>query len=78
MGAVSKITAKGQTTLPAEIRAALGVTPGDRLRYRTLSDGSVVIEKAPDLSDLRGILKTKLKISSAKLDRMIGERRGRG
>ena len=27
------ITAKGQTTVPREVRNALGLAPGDRVRY---------------------------------------------
>ena len=31
MLAVAKITAKGQTTIPQEVRAALKVAPGDQI-----------------------------------------------
>ncbi|MCO5080519.1 MAG: type II toxin-antitoxin system PrlF family antitoxin [Rhizobiaceae bacterium] len=33
MIATSKITAKGQTTVPIEVREYLKLKPGDRLRY---------------------------------------------
>lgn len=35
----SAITSKGQTTLPKPVREALGVSPGDRVRYVILDDG---------------------------------------
>lgn len=35
----SAITSKGQTTLPKPVRQALGVSPGDRVRYVILDDG---------------------------------------
>lgn len=37
---VGKVTAKGQTTIPREVRAALRVEPGDLLLWE--SDGRVV------------------------------------
>ena len=36
----STITTKGQTTLPRTVRTALGLAPGDRVRYVIL-DGEV-------------------------------------
>lgn len=38
----SKITAKGQTTLPKAVREALSVQPGDRVRY-VIREGEVLI-----------------------------------
>ena len=29
----SRITSKGRTTIPKSVREALGVKPGDRIRY---------------------------------------------
>ena len=42
--AVSTITSKNQTTLPAEIREVLGVKSGDKLDY-TVVDGIVIVRK---------------------------------
>ena len=36
----SKITTKGQTTLPRDVRMALGLLSGDKVRYVVL-DGEV-------------------------------------
>jgi AbrB family looped-hinge helix DNA binding protein len=41
----SKITAKAQTTVPKEVREALGVKPGDMLVYR-ISKGRVTLARA--------------------------------
>ena len=41
MTAVAKITSKGQTTIPADIRAALQVGPGDKLAWEVLEAGVV-------------------------------------
>jgi antitoxin PrlF len=43
----SKLSVKSQTVLPREVRDALRVGPGDRLRY-VLDDTGVRIEKAPE------------------------------
>lgn len=34
----STVTIKGQTTLPKAVRAALGLNPGDRVRYVILGE----------------------------------------
>jgi antitoxin PrlF len=51
------LTAKGQTTIPKEIRDRLGLEPGDKLTFTTLSDGTVVMRaKTRRLLDLAGSL----------------------
>ena len=40
-----KITSKAQTTLPKEVREALGVKPGDMLVYR-IAKGKVTLARA--------------------------------
>lgn len=51
----SRITAKGQTTLPRQVRAALDVQPGDHVRYVVL-DGEVRLLKARPVAALKGLL----------------------
>ena len=51
----STVTTKGQTTLPSNVRAALGLTGGDRVRYVIL-DGQVRILKVHSVGELKGIL----------------------
>jgi len=51
----STVTVKGQTTLPRDVRAALGLASGDRVRYVIL-DGEVRIVKARSVKELRGML----------------------
>jgi antitoxin PrlF len=53
--AASTITAKGQTTVPKEVRDALGLKPGELLIY-DLRDGKVTIRKSLHVSELAGIL----------------------
>ena len=42
----SRVSVKSQTVIPREVRAALGVKPGDTVRYRLTDDG-VLVDKAP-------------------------------
>ena len=51
----SGITSKGQTTLPKAVREALGVEPGDRVRY-AIFDGKVMMMPAKPVSRLFGVL----------------------
>ena len=51
----SGITAKGQTTLPKAVREALGVGPGDRVRYFVV-DGEVRIRAVRPIQRLFGVL----------------------
>ncbi|WP_075216337.1 AbrB/MazE/SpoVT family DNA-binding domain-containing protein [Mongoliimonas terrestris] len=39
----SKVTAKGQFTLPAEVRSALGIRPGDTIEFFVHRSGEVFI-----------------------------------
>lgn len=76
MAMTAKITSKGQTTLPAEARAILGVKPGDRVRYVRQDDGSLRIEKVDDsLESLRRIVRVGRRVSSQELETWIDEAR---
>lgn len=45
---MSKISSKGQTTIPQEVRESLQARPGDLLQY-TIENGKVIIRKfTPD------------------------------
>ncbi|EHQ53695.1 AbrB family transcriptional regulator [Ectothiorhodospira sp. PHS-1] len=57
MTVIAKITAKGQTTIPADIRAALQVGPGDLLAWEIHGDGSASVRRVQplDLEYLRAV-----------------------
>jgi len=38
----STITAKGQTTVPLQVRESIGATPGTRLVWHVMPDGSLI------------------------------------
>ena len=53
----STVTVKGQTTLPKDVRAALGLMPGDKVRYLVLDSGEVRIVRSKPIAKLAGLLK---------------------
>ena len=54
----STVTAKGQTTVPSEIREKVGAAPGTRLVWHLMPDGSIVVRaKTRSILDLAGTLK---------------------
>ena len=53
----STITLKGQTTLPKDVRQALDLHPGDRVRYLILDGGEVRIARARPVTGLAGGLR---------------------
>ena len=57
MTAQSTITAKGQTTVPKEIRDRLKLKPGDRIEYVVTDDGQVMLKaRNKRMADFAGIL----------------------
>lgn len=68
MSAIGKITAKGQTTVPREVRASLGAGPGDWLTWEVNRDGSATVRRIQpaDVEYLRAIEATLSEWSSAK------------
>ncbi len=50
----SKVTAKGQTTIPKEIRDILGLHPGDRVLFLRKGPDVVVQPLVSTLHELRG------------------------
>ncbi|MCS6995831.1 MAG: type II toxin-antitoxin system PrlF family antitoxin [Casimicrobiaceae bacterium] len=60
MRSAAKVTVKGQTTIPAEIRAALGVKPGDFVAWELASDGTARVRKVEpiDFEFLRALEST--------------------
>jgi antitoxin PrlF len=74
---ICTITSKNQMTVPADLRAGLGLRPGDKVKISLLPDGTYRIEKAVGLEALRGLVTATTGVSAAEMDRMIAERRGR-
>lgn len=67
MSAIAKITAKGQTTIPREVRAALHVAPGDLIAWEVGPDGTATVRRVQpmDIEYLRAVEGTLSEWSSA-------------
>jgi AbrB family looped-hinge helix DNA binding protein len=56
--AESTLTAKGQTTVPADIRARVQAKPGTRLVWSVMPDGTIIVRaKTKSILDMAGMLK---------------------
>ena len=62
--AESTITAKGQTTVPAEIRALVDAGPGTRLVWSATPDGTIIVRaKSRSIFDMAGMHATRRQLS---------------
>jgi bifunctional DNA-binding transcriptional regulator/antitoxin component of YhaV-PrlF toxin-antitoxin module len=60
----STLTGKGQTTVPLEIRQALGIAPRQRLVWELRRDGSAVVRAIPSVMELAGCMKSEIPFTS--------------
>ena len=59
----STITAKGQTTVPADIRALVHAKPGTRLVWSVMPDGTIIVRaKTKSILDMAGMLIVQLEV----------------
>lgn len=70
------LTSKGQVTIPADIRKAMGLEAGERVVFTQLDDGTTVMRaKTRSLPELKGLLKTAARKRKVPVDEMrIGRR----
>lgn len=72
MTADATLTAKGQTTIPKEIRDGLGLQPGDRMTFTLMPDKTVILRvKSGRVLKLAGLLhrKGRKPVATARLSR---------
>lgn len=78
MSSSAKVTAKGQITIPAEVRLALGVKEGDRLVFEQTAGQEFRVRPAEKRTKLKGILKPYLRegqvVSLEEMDEAIASR----
>jgi len=54
------MTSKGQITIPADIRKALGLTAGEKVVFTRLEDGTMLMRaKTRSILELKGMLKSR-------------------
>jgi AbrB family looped-hinge helix DNA binding protein len=67
----SALTVKGQATIPKAIREHLRIKPGDRVKFFIHPDGSVVLLPKLPSSSLKGIVKTRRRVTLERMNRAI-------
>ena len=75
MGYESKLTSKGQTTIPIEIREVLKLKPGDKIQYVVIDDRVEIIPRNRSVMEIAGILydPNRKPVSIEEMDEAIGE-----
>lgn len=75
MGIEAKITSKGQTTIPVEIRERLGLRTGDRVAFVETEEGFLMIPRNRPAESLFGSLAEYAKPGTTVEDysRAVGE-----
>ncbi|CCJ08824.1 AbrB/MazE/SpoVT family DNA-binding domain-containing protein [Methylocystis sp. SC2] len=63
----TKVTIKGQVTLPKAVREAAGIRPGDRVSVRARPEGGVLVER----SDTGEADPAALKAARSKIERAL-------
>ena len=56
-----KLTSKAQVTIPKDVREALGMKPGDLVRFDRDADGRVTISKGDPSGETREERKTRIR-----------------
>jgi AbrB family looped-hinge helix DNA binding protein len=72
----STVTSKGQITIPAQVRAALGLEAGSRVEFVEVEKGQYLLVPATDdVQSLKGMLrKPRSPVSIEDMNRAIAER----
>jgi antitoxin PrlF len=71
---VATLTSKGQVTIPASVRARLGLRTGDQVDFVLAPDGDVTLKaKRTRFEELRGVLRSSRRrpVSPAEMDQAI-------
>jgi len=69
----SALTVKGQATIPKAVREYLHLGPGDRIKFFLHPDGTVVILPKLPASRLKGMVRTRRRVSLDEMDTAIAE-----
>jgi AbrB family looped-hinge helix DNA binding protein len=75
MATISKITTKGQTTVPQAVRAALKSKPGDLLAWEVEADGRVAVRRVQptDVEYLQAVQRTLSEWHTAEDEKAYGD-----
>jgi AbrB family looped-hinge helix DNA binding protein len=72
------VTSKGQITIPSAIRSALKVVAGDRVEFvRTADDRFEVVAATQEVTQMRGMIKAKRKVSIEEMNQAVRAKAGK-
>lgn len=73
---MTRVTEKGQVTIPKEIRDALGIRPGDEVTFEETADGYVVRKEVDEsrFEKWRGVADTEASVEE-RMDELRGAER---
>ncbi len=69
----STVTQKGQATIPAPIRAKLGIKPGQKVLFEEKGQDIVIRNQAKMVDELYGSIKTNIKWDKKKAYEAVGK-----
>ncbi len=67
----STLTSKGQVTIPANLRQALDLHPGDTVAFEALDQKILIFKKRDDITQAFGMFKVEKKVSLGEIQRAI-------
>jgi AbrB family looped-hinge helix DNA binding protein len=71
----AKVTSKGQITIPAAVRKAMGLKQGSKVYFSEEREGEFVLRRAKSLMELEGCLKGLVApMTVEEMDRMMMQR----
>lgn len=75
MSETATLTSKSQLTLPKSVREAMGVGPGDQVRFVPSLTGFRIVSTKGDITRFRGVFKGRVAkaVSVEEMDRGIAE-----
>lgn len=73
----SSVTAKGQVTIPAELRERFGIKPGDRVGFVEEGERIVLQRQETAIEAVFGIVKASRGVTLEQMDAAIAAGRGR-
>ena len=73
----STLSAKGQVTVPSDLRHALDLHPGDQVEFALEGDHVVLRKRGGDIRRAFGVIKAKKSVSLEEMERVIRERAGK-
>jgi len=73
----STLTAKGQVTIPVELRKRLGLRPGDQVGF-VVEDGAVhLVHREHRVEAAFGICKAKVAVTDEEMEQAVRDRAGK-